>query len=102
MQTGHKKICLAGYDSLQFGDLQNIYRRSTIVIHTTRLIQNRTQVWENIQQAQFVALLEHINKEYPDVELYFKKLTLTDSIESIIMILYLDSISKISGFLARL
>ena len=24
------------------------------------------------QQAQFVALLEHINKEYPDVELYFK------------------------------
>ena len=22
---GHKKICLAGYDSLQYGDLQNIY-----------------------------------------------------------------------------
>ena len=68
---GHKKICLAGYDSLQFGDLQNIYGPDDCYTYNTVYTEQNSGVGRP-QQAQFVALLEHINKEYPDVELYFK------------------------------
>ena len=68
---GHKKICLAGYDSLQFGDLQNIYGPDDCYTYNETYTEQNSGVGRP-QQAQFVALLEHINKEYPDVELYFK------------------------------
>ena len=68
---GHKKICLAGYDSLQFGDLQNIYGPDDCYTYNEVYTEENSGVGRP-QQAQFVALLEHINKDYPDVELYFK------------------------------
>ena len=43
------------------------------------------------QQAQFVALLEHINKDYPDVELYFK-----NSIDGFDKIDYTDIVSRLN------
>ena len=43
------------------------------------------------QQAQFVALLEHINKDYPDVELYFK-----NSIDGFDKIEYTDIVSRLN------
>ena len=68
---GHKKICLAGYDSLQFGDLQNIYGPEDCYTYNEVYTEENSGVGKP-QQAQFVALLEHINKDYPDVRLYFK------------------------------
>ena len=68
---GYKNICLVGYDSLQFGDLQNIYGPDDCYTYNTVYTEENSGVGKP-QQAQFVALLEHINKDYPDVRLYFK------------------------------
>ena len=68
---GYKNICLVGYDSLQFGDLQNIYGPDDCYTYNKVYTEQNSGVGKP-QQAQFVALLEHINKDYPDVRLYFK------------------------------
>ena len=85
---GHKKICLAGYDSLQYGDLQNIYGPDDCVTYQTVYTEENSGVGRP-QQAQFVALLEHINKDYPDVELFFK-----NSIDGFDKIEYTDIVSR--------
>ena len=68
---GYKNICLLGYDSLQFGDLQNVYGSDDLYTYQDTYTEQNSGVGRP-QQAQFIALLEHINKEYPDVELFFK------------------------------
>ena len=87
---GHKKICLAGYDSLQFGDLQNIYGPEDCYTYNEVYTEENSGVGKP-QQAQFVALLEHINKDYPDVELYFK-----NPIDGFDRIDYNDIISRLN------
>ena len=90
MHHGHKKICLAGYDSLQYGgSTEHLW---TIDCYT----YNKVYTEENsgvgrFQQAQFVALLEHINKDYPDVELFFK-----NSIDGFDKIEYTDIVSRLN------
>lgn len=68
---GYNNICLLGYDSLQFGDLQNVYGSDDLYTYQDTYTEQNSGVGRP-QQAQFIALLEHINKEYPDVELFFK------------------------------
>ena len=87
---GHKKICLAGYDSLQYGDLQNIYGPDDCYTYNKVYTEENSGVGRP-QQAQFVALLEHINKDYPDVELYFK-----NSIDGFDKIEYTDIVSRLN------
>ena len=87
---GHKKICLAGYDSLQYGDLQNIYGPDDCYTYNETYTEQNSGVGKP-QQAQFVALLEHINKDYPDVELYFK-----NSIDGFDKIDYTDIVSRLN------
>ena len=87
---GHKKICLAGYDSLQYGDLQNIYGPEDCYTYNETYTEQNSGVGRP-QQAQFVALLEHINKDYPDVELYFK-----NSIDGFDKIDYTDIVSRLN------
>tara|TARA_B100000902_G_scaffold399327_1_gene469639 strand:- start:1886 stop:2632 length:747 start_codon:yes stop_codon:yes gene_type:complete len=87
---GHKKICLAGYDSLQYGDLQNIYGPKDCYTYNETYTEQNSGVGKP-QQAQFVALLEHINKDYPDVELYFK-----NSIDGFDKIEYTDIVSRLN------
>ena len=87
---GHKKICLAGYDSLQYGDLQNIYGPDDCYTYNKVYTEENSGVGRP-QQAQFVALLEHINKDYPDVELYFK-----NSIDGFDKIEYTNIVSRLN------
>ena len=65
---GYEKICLVGYDSLQFDELNNVFEGQ----HNYRDNYGSVQAVGDVQKAQFVALLEYINKEYPKVEVFFK------------------------------
>ena len=82
---GYKEICLVGYDSLQFDQVENVFKGQ----YNYR--DNYTHHFDvgDVQKAQFIALLEYINKEYPNVELYFK-----NPIDGFDRIKYTDIVSR--------
>ena len=68
VQHGHEQICLIGFDSLQFNDVSNVFQGQ----YNYRDTYDRDAGVGDVQKAQFIALLEYINKEYPKVEVFFK------------------------------
>ena len=84
---GHKQICLFGYDALQYDELQNIYGPEDC--DTYHEVYTEVQGVGTVQKAQFVALLEHINTDYPDVEIFFK-----NSIDGFDKVEYNDILSR--------
>ena len=83
---GYKNICLVGYDSLQFNESGNVYSRKD---HHTYADEHRGIGVLDMQQSQFVSLIGHINKEYPEIKVYFK-----NPIEGFDLIVYNELLSR--------
>tara|TARA_B110000444_G_scaffold240545_1_gene256014 strand:+ start:1244 stop:2008 length:765 start_codon:yes stop_codon:yes gene_type:complete len=84
---GYKNICLVGYDSLQFNESANVYGREDHYTYADEYRHDSGVL--DIQQSQFVSLMEHINKEYPEIKVYFK-----NPIEGFDLIVYNELLSR--------
>jgi hypothetical protein len=86
---GYKNICLVGFDSLQFNIGDNVFSKEDFTTYPIDGKCNPNSDALKIQQSQFVSLMEHINKEYPEVKVFFK-----NPIEGFDEIVYNNLISR--------
>lgn len=70
LEHGETEICLIGFDSLEFDVVDNVYDSS--VCHTYKDEYTSDSEVGDCQKLQFLSLLQWIEENHPDANVYFK------------------------------